>query len=109
MKTKIAQLIEKLCAEKHSEIIHCDVSSSRVQMLNIPISIELFRMLKAISLEYNHDANCLAGDILTIALEEAIEHIPREEKTRLDEAIHEHEREDTIRTKKFREFDPGGT
>jgi len=48
MNTRVTQLIEKFCTEKHSDSVHCDVSSSRVLMVNIPISIELFHELEAI-------------------------------------------------------------
>lgn len=109
MKTKITQLIEKLCAEKHAEKAHCDVSSSRVHMVTAPIPAELFHELEVISSEYNHDINCLAGDLLTLALEEAIEHIPREEKARLDDVRHEHELEDAKLHKDQCAFDAGGT
>jgi len=109
MESRITQLIEKLCAEKHAESAHCDVSSSRVHMVNAPISAELFYELETISSEYNRDINCLAGDFLTLALEEAIEHIPRKEKAHLDDARHEHELEDAKLHKDQRNYDAGGT
>jgi len=109
MESKITQLIEKLCAEKHAESAHCDVSSSRVHMVNTPISAELFHELETISSEYNRDINCLAGDFLTLALEEAIEHIPRKEKAHLDDARHEHELEEAALHSERRKFDAGGT
>jgi len=48
MNTRVTQLFEKFCTEKHSDSVHCDVSSSRIPMVNIPISIELFHELEAI-------------------------------------------------------------
>ncbi len=109
MKSRIIQLIEKLCKEKHSDSPHCDISSSRIQLINTPIPVELYRELESISSEYSRDLNCLAGDFLTLALEEAIEHIPRKEKQHLDEVRHEHELEEAEQHKKQCEFNAGGT
>jgi hypothetical protein len=109
MKSKITQLIEKLCAEKHADNAHCDVTSSSVHVVNVPIPTELFRELETISTEYKRDINCLAGDLLTLALEEAIEHIPSEEKKRLDEVGHEHELEEAKSREERSAFDAGGT
>ena len=109
MKSRITQLIEKLCKEKHAEAPHCDISSSKIHMVNTPIPVELFHELESISSEYNRDLNCLAADFLTLALEEAIEHIPREEKKHLDDVRHEHELEEAELHKKQCEFNAGGT
>ena len=109
MKNKIVQLIEKLCTEKHADNQHCDVSSSRVQLVNTPIPTELFHELETISSEYNRDLQCLAGDFLTLALEEAIEHIPKKEKMHLANVRHKHEHEEAELHKKRCEFNAGGT
>jgi len=109
MKSRITQLIEKLCAEKHADSTHCDISSSQIHLINTPIPIGLFHELEAISLEYNRDINCLAGDFLSLALEEAIEHIPRKEKIHLDEVRQERELKEAELHKKQCQFDAGGT
>lgn len=109
MKSRITELIEKLCAEKQAESPHCDIISSRVHMVNTPIPVELFHELESISLEYNRDLNCLAADFLTLALEEAIEHIPREEKRHLDVVRLDRELVETERLKQQCEFNAGGT
>jgi len=109
MKTRITELIEKLCEEKHAESLHCDMTSSKVQLVKVPIPTELFHKLESISAEYSRDLNCLAADFLTLALEEAIEHIPREEKEHLDRVAHQHELEETELHNKQCEFDAGGT
>lgn len=109
MKSRIIQLIEKLCSEKHADCPSCDITSSRVRMVNTPIPVELFHELEAISSEYNRELNCLAGDFLTLALKEAIEHIPREEKNHLGDVRHIHELKEEELHKKQCEFDAGGT
>lgn len=109
MESRITQFIEQLCAEKQAESPHCDITSSRIHMVNTPIPVELFYELESISLEYNRDLNCLAADFLTMALEEAIEHIPRKEKKHLDGVRLGHQREEVEQLKKQSEFNAGGT
>ncbi len=109
MKTKITQLIEKLCDEKHAASAHCDVASSQVRLVNIPIPIHLFHELETISSEYNRDLNCLAGDFLTLALEEAIEHIPMQEKEYLHSVMHSHEHAQVESQKAHCNYDAGGS
>ncbi len=109
MKTKITKLIEKLCAEKHADSAHCDISSSQIHIVNTPVPVELFHELETIAAEYNRDINCLAGDFLALALKEAIEHIPRKEKEHLDEVRHEHEVEEAQWQAERCKFDAGGS
>jgi len=109
MKTKIPQLIEKLCDEKHAGSAHCDVASSQVRLVNIPIPIHLFHELETIASEYNRDLNCLAGDFLTLALEEAIEHIPMQEKAHLHNVMHSHEHVEAELQKQHCNYDAGGS
>lgn len=109
MESKITQFIAKLCETKHAESQFCDVASSKIHMVSMPVPVDMFHELECIASEYNRDLPCLASDILTLALEEVIEHIPRDEKIRLDKIRHDHEIEDAERLKKERMFDAGGT
>ncbi len=109
MKSKITQLIEKLCADKHTGSTHCDVTSSSIKTVNTPIPTELFHELEAISSEYNRDIHCLAGDLLALALEEAIENIPREEKFHLEEVRRLHEIEEVELHNRQCQFNAGGS
>ncbi len=109
MKNKITLLIEKLCAEKHADTAHCDISSSQIHMVNTPLPVHLFHELETIATEYNRDVYCLAGDFLTLALEEAMEHIPKREKEHLDDVLHEHEAEEVAWQKDHCNFDAGGS
>jgi len=109
MKSRITQYMERLCSEKYAENAHCDVTSSRVQVINTPIPTELFHELETISSEYKRDINCLAGDFLTMALQEAIAHIPKDEKIYLDNVRYQHDREAANLHTKQCEFNAGGT
>lgn len=109
MKSRITQLIDKICAEKNDDVIHCDVHSSRFHKVTTQIPVNLYRQLETIASEYHQDLERLAGDFLTLALEEAIEHLPKEEKTHLDMARRQHEREVFDQIKERCAFDAGGT
>ena len=109
METRITQLIEKLCAEKHADAQHCEMNSPNVHVVHTPIPVELYRQLETISSEYDRDVNCLAGDLLTLALEEAIEHIPSEENIRLGAIRHMQDVQAAESQRRRFEFDAGGT
>ncbi len=109
MESKITQFVKQLLAEKQAETPHCDISSSQIHLINTPISTELFHELESISSEYHRDINCLAGDLLALALKEAIEHIPRKEKAHLDKVRHAHEVEEAEQLKEQSVYDAGGT
>ena len=109
MKSKITQYIENLCAEKVAGSVHCDITSSKVQVVNAPIPANLYQELEIISLEYKRDLNCLAGDFLTLAIEEVIDHIPRDEKVHLDEVKRARQLKHTEMLKEQCVFDAGGT
>jgi hypothetical protein len=109
MKNKIIQYIEKLYTTKHADSAHCDVSSSRIQMVKVPIPTELYHELETISSEYHRDLQCLAGDFLTFALEEAIASIPKQEKNRLYLVRKQREHEEAEHHKELCRFSAGGT
>lgn len=109
MKSKITQYIENLCSQKVADNVHCDITSSKIKLVSAPIPSNLYRELEIISSEYKRDLNCLAGDLLTLALEEVVEHIPTAEKTHLDEVkrARDSKRAETLREQCV--FDAGGT
>lgn len=109
MKNKIVQYIEKLSIKKHAENPYCDISSSRIQMVKVPIPTELFHELETIASEYQRDIQCLAGDFLTLALEEAIANIPKKEKERLYLVRRQHECEEAEHHKELCQYSAGGT
>jgi len=109
MKSKIAQHIEKLCSERHAGNAHCDLTSSRVQTIKTPIPTALFHELETLASEYNRDLQCLAGDFLTLALEEAIAHIPEKEKEHLYLVRQQHNHDEAEHHKTLCQFSAGGT
>jgi len=109
MKSRITQLIDKICAEQNDEIIRCDVHSSKFHKVTTQVPIELYRELEVIAAEYNRDLDQLAGEFLTLALEEAIEHIPKEARTHLQQAKHQREHAILEQIKERCAFDAGGT
>ena len=109
MKSRITELIETLYTQKHADNQHCDLTSSKVRMVNAPIPVELFNELEVMSSEYKRDLSCLAGDFLALALEEVIENMPLKEKKHLDDVRHDHELEFAEMQRKQNEFNVGGT
>lgn len=97
MESHIPPHIDKLYAEKHirhshssprsepgSEPIYsCDMTSSSVQLVNAPIPTDLFLELKAMASDINLDANCLAGELLSIAIQEALDSLAEEDRHHL--------------------------
>ncbi len=71
--------------------------------------VDLYHELEVISSEYGRDLNGLAGDFLSLALEEAIQHIPKTEKSHLDEVRHLHEIEHNEHHNQACNYDAGGT
>lgn len=109
MKEKIQLFIEKLIAARDEGDPHCDISSSQVQSVTTPVPIGLYRELEAIASEYNCDINCLAGDLLSIALEEAVVLIPAKQKDHMREFQHDHEVEEAQVHAEDCQFDAGGS
>ncbi|ABV36568.1 hypothetical protein Ssed_1959 [Shewanella sediminis HAW-EB3] len=109
MKAKIQLLIEKLSAARDEGEPHCDISSSQIQSVTTPIPTTLYHGLEAIASEYNCDISCQAGDLLSIALEEAVEQIPVKQKDHMHELQHDHEAQEAQLHEDHCQFDAGGS
>jgi hypothetical protein len=83
MSDNIAGLISDLCDESQTHEKSCDVTSSSIRVVHVPVPADLHRDLQIISAEFKRDLNCLAGDLLTIAIREAFASLPKEEQSRL--------------------------
>ena len=68
----VPSLVSKLYAEKDVHNPSCDVSSSAVKIINAPMPSALYLELQAMASIVHKDVNCLAGELLTVAVEEAM-------------------------------------
>lgn len=85
MENQIRQLVNKLCAGKQTDAaMSCDSTSSAVHLVQAPIPEELYKQLQTMAAVYKKDANCIGGELLTIALKEALNQLPAEEHKLLD-------------------------
>lgn len=109
MESHIPPHIDKLYAEKQSNNFSCDVVSSSVQVINAPIPAKLYRELQAMSAAVNMDATCLAGELLTIAIEEAISSLPDEELNQLESLKLASQHEANSRRMEAQIYDAGAT
>jgi hypothetical protein len=109
MKNRIEQLMEKLDAGKSSGNRTCDLNSSQVHIVNVPVPTKLFLDLQAMATEFNRDADCLAADFLELALEEAEASMSEDQKHHLDDVVHNQEREQAEKLQQRCGYDAGGT
>ena len=109
METQISQYVSQLLAVDGSKEYSCDMVSSSVHQVHAPIPRELFHELKALSAVYKRDSNCVAGDLLTIALKEALSDLPDDVKRHVDNARREYERDEVAQLMESVEYDAGGT
>lgn len=80
MENQINNIVNKLYAGKQSDVaISCDTTSSAVHLVHAPISEDLYQQLQTMSVVYKKDANCLGGELLTIALQAVLDALPAEE------------------------------
>ncbi len=84
MNTQINELVEKLRSSGEDAGPHCDLSSSSVKSVKTPIPTELYDQLKTMSLVYNKELSCIAGELLEVALQEALECFTKEEREQLE-------------------------
>lgn len=109
MSSKIDMLMTKLRAGDQTSELNCDTESSVVHLVHIPVPTDLFRELKAMSAVYEVDSNILAGELLTIALREALDVLPKDEQDRLKELREAYEQQVHLRQNEELRYDAGGT
>jgi len=109
MENQISHLIKKLCEGKKAEEYGCDTTSSTVHIVNAPVPSELFHELEGMSAMFNRDVDCLAGELLAIALREAILSMSKGEHDHLDEVRDELDRVEAVRHADECKFDAGGS
>ena len=109
MNSEIQQLMSLLCS--HDSLLHpaCDLHSSSVKTLNAPVATDLFNDLQTLAEIYNRDANCIAGDLLTIAMKEAFSHLSQEQLNHLHSIRQTNERAEAVKHMEEQRFDHGCT
>ncbi len=109
MSNKINELISGLRAGGKTVEIEHDASSSLMHVVHVPIPTNLFSELKAMSAVFDVDSNDLAGELLAIALKEAIDAHPQDELERLREIREVYEKEQIKQSMDKAQYNSGGT
>ncbi len=109
MNSRVVHLMDRLSSGAYHFDKSCDLHSSAIKLVNTPIPSQLFQELAAMSDVYRRDTDCLAGDLLTAAVEDALDHLSLGEKNHLDGMIRAQEFKDAERVKKNCEFDAGAS
>lgn len=109
MNTHIVEVVEKLRSSGESSGMHCDLSSSSVKNVKTPIPTELYDQLKTMELVYNKDMNCIAAELLEVALGEALQCFSEEELEQLETVRKAVEKEAVLRHLKEQRYDAGCT
>jgi len=109
MSSQITTLMTKLRAGNQSPELNRDSESSVVHLVHIPVPTDLFHELKTMSAVYGVDSNSLAGELLTIALREALSSLPKDEQGRLKGVREAYEQEEHLRQNEELRYDAGGT
>jgi len=85
MENQLEHYVEQLCSTPIPEHYSCDINSSSVRSVKAPIPAALNRELQALGAVFGRDPMCLAGDLLGIAIQETVAHLPAHLRARLDE------------------------
>lgn len=109
MNGQISSYMDRLRHDKDVSAASCDSRSSSVQVLKAPVPTNLYDKLNTLALIYHGDAQCIAGDLLTIALNEAFACMTDDERHHLNEVRERVEREAARRHMEEARFDPGCT
>jgi len=109
MSSQISTLVTKLRTGAPTPELNRDTESSVVHLVHIPVPTDLFHELKTMSAVYGVDSNSLAGELLTIALSEALESLPKDEQGRLKGVREAYEHEEHLRQDEELRYDAGGT
>jgi len=109
MDDSIAQYMNELTNGDGSKDFSCDMVSSSIHQISVPVPVELFRQLKAMSAQYKRDANCVAGEILTLGLQQALASLPSDELTQIAQSSAIFHQQQVQKNGSAVEFDSGGT
>ena len=83
--------------------------SSAVHQISAPIPAELYKQLKAMAADYNYDANCVAGDLLSIALTQALACLSDEDAQHVVKVRNTYQQGEMQCHQEVTRFDAGGT
>jgi len=109
MHTEIGKLMDQLCSTNSDAMASCDLTSSTVQQLHAPVDINLYNDLQTLAAMYRKDANCIAGDLLTIALREAFASMSQDQIDHLKDVRLKNEQLSAQKHMEEQRFDAGCT
>ena len=109
MNDPISEYIKKLTDKNTPHENSCDMISSSVHQISVPIPAELFKQLKAMSAEYKRDAECVAGELLTISLRQAMAALSIEDIEHLTDIRLAYQNHEMENQEEATGFDAGGT
>lgn len=109
MNTEIGKLMDQLCDQSTPHNPSCDLSSSSVQQVEAPIATDMYNDLQTLATIYNKDANCIGGELLTIALREAFSCLSKEQLDQLQDVRQQNERQNADKHMEEQRFDAGCT
>jgi len=109
MESHIPPHIDKLYAKKQTGNFSGDMISSSIQLVNAPIPTTLFKELQAIASEVNKDVSCLAGELLSIAIQEALDSVPENHLRQLESIIFASQQAYANNRMNDDVYDPGAT
>jgi len=109
MTHNITELMDTLRSENESVHIEHNPTSSLMHTVHVTIPTNLFNELKTMSAVYGVESNDLAGELLTIALRDAISAIPEGEHERLREIRESYEKEQIQQSMMKAQYSAGGT
>lgn len=109
MNTEIGKLMDQLCNQSSEHNPSCDLSSSSVQQVGAPIATDMYNDLQTLATIYNKDADCIAGELLTIALREAFTTLSQEQLDHLRDVRQQNERQNADKHMEEQRYDAGCT
>jgi len=109
MTNHITELMDTLRSKnEYAEIKH-NPASSLMHTVHVTIPTNLFNEMKTMSAVYGVESNDLAGELLTIALKDAINALPEDEHERLREIRESYEKQQIQQSMARAQYNAGGT
>lgn len=109
MNNEISQLMAKICANESDYPSSCDLTSSSVQQFKAAVATDLYDDLHTLAAMHGKDADCIAADLLTIALREAFASMTPEQIDMLKQTRQENELQSAQQHMEEQRFDAGCT